>query len=348
MLARKPSSSSVSSGIGMGPAWRSRYARKRTGSIASIVTSNSAISEDLVEEDEEQDLLGVGGGFDGTSVSTASTSTSGQDEPERPGDSAGIPNEGEDGGLDTTHTETPMLLRNRVDSCSQPVSGLNKTKFLSSPPPTAPSHRSSFGLPPLSSYQKSFALPPVPATACRSSFDLPPRYRPSSFSGSRRRPILHGTLPTVPDSPSQSANPEQLSPILGSPILKPRQRRESCKPTLPPIHVRNSSFSVPSRSGSSTSVNALSTNHTSSNTNFPSANPTQTLFIFPPSPTMSTRTPSAMTLTSNAIPFPAISSPRVATIDKRGKRRSFIGIMAPPTPSTAHSRVDARGWVGVH
>ena len=57
----------------MGPAWKSRYGdRKRAGSIGSNLTSNTILSEDLVEEDEEQELLGTGGGFDGTSIDTTS------------------------------------------------------------------------------------------------------------------------------------------------------------------------------------------------------------------------------------------------------------------------------------
>jgi tyrosine-protein phosphatase len=30
------------------------------------------------------------------------------------------------------------------------------------------------------------------------------------------------------------------------------------------------------------------------------------------------------------------------------RRRSLIGLMIPPTLTTAHARVDARGWVGIH
>ena len=39
----------------MGVAWRSKYGpgRKRTGSAASVLTNDSVLSEDLVEEDEE-------------------------------------------------------------------------------------------------------------------------------------------------------------------------------------------------------------------------------------------------------------------------------------------------------
>jgi tyrosine-protein phosphatase len=30
------------------------------------------------------------------------------------------------------------------------------------------------------------------------------------------------------------------------------------------------------------------------------------------------------------------------------RRTSLIGLMMPSTPTTAHARVDARGWVGIH
>ncbi|KAI0004290.1 hypothetical protein BJV74DRAFT_810429 [Russula compacta] len=68
ILARKSSASSIGSGMGMGPAWKSRYSRKRTVSVTSNMTSNSMLSENLVEEDEEQELLRVGGGFDRSSA----------------------------------------------------------------------------------------------------------------------------------------------------------------------------------------------------------------------------------------------------------------------------------------
>ncbi len=61
-----------------GAAWRSRYgARKRTGSVAS-----SIFSEELVEEDEERSLLGVGGGFDETSSFERETSSSSTNSPD--------------------------------------------------------------------------------------------------------------------------------------------------------------------------------------------------------------------------------------------------------------------------
>ncbi|KAI0036693.1 hypothetical protein K488DRAFT_40709 [Vararia minispora EC-137] len=310
MLARKSSSSSIGSGLGMGAAWRSRYARKRAGSVASNVTSNSAISEDLVEEDEEQELLGVGGGFDGTSISTMSTSASAREEHDRSGDSS----TDEDGA----QFATPITARKPFGTRLQPPPAL--TLRFPAVPTTAPAHRSS---------RPSFNLPPIPATATVSSFDRTLRARPAPMSKSRRRPAPLGILPTVPDSPLQNIVVEQAASDIDTPLAIPRQRKESRRPSLPPLHLRH-------------------TAKPSTSSQVPLATPSsQTLFVFPPSPTMVARTPSAMTLTSNAVPFPALlATPRLSSTDKQGKRRSYIGILAPPTPTTAHSRVDARGWIG--
>ncbi|KAJ7456704.1 hypothetical protein FB451DRAFT_1276890 [Mycena latifolia] len=286
VLARKASSSSVassSSGVGMGAAWRSRYgARKRAGSIASNMTNGSSIlSEDLVEEDEEQELLGIGGGFDderGSSAEAESTSSPDDD----------------------------------LDSRVTP-------RRPSRPPPSAPV------------WKTSFSLPMPPATAIRSSFDLPTK--------SKRRPAPLGILPPVPPSPikiivDDAETPEKRGPR--KPLLSlqqpPRARTESKKPIPPPLHLRSTVLKPKNQNPPS----ALAT-------------PSQTLFVFPPSPTLTTRTPSAMTLTSNTgpVPFPSLSTPRVSTFRSQGRTRSFIGLGAPPTPTTAFSKVDARGYIGL-
>ncbi|KAJ7102209.1 hypothetical protein B0H15DRAFT_813690 [Mycena belliarum] len=287
VLARKTSSSSLassSSGVGMGAAWRSRYgARKRAGSIASNMTNGSSVlSEDLVEEDEEQELLGIGGGFDDERGSSA--------EPE----STSSPDD------DVQARVTPRRPR---------------------PPPSAPV------------WKTSFSLPMPPATAIRPSFDLP--LKP------KRRPAPIGILPPVPPSPikivvdSADSTPQKRAPrkpLL--PLQPPRTRTESKKPVPPPLHLRSTGALLKPK-----------------NQNPPSAlaTPSQTLFVFPPSPTLTTRTPSAMTLTSNmtgAVPFPTSSTPRVSTFRSQGRTRSFIGLGAPPTPTTAFSKVDARGYIG--
>ncbi|KAI0274689.1 hypothetical protein BC834DRAFT_815702 [Gloeopeniophorella convolvens] len=285
IVARKSSSSSVGSGIGMGPAWRSRYsahsARKRTGSVASNMTSNSMLSEDLVEEDEEQELLGVGGGFDKTSTRSKPSPL----EDHVPSDASSEDDPG-------ASQATPVAPRG----------------YYARVPPSAPASKT------------SFKLPPVPLTAFKASFDIPQRPQPKT----KRRPAPLGILPTVPDSP---VNPVATTSVPLPPVPKPRSRKESRATPPAPLHLRRHSMQLPTSQ------------------NVPLATPSQTLFVFPPSPTLTARTPSAMTLTSNPVPFPSLATPR---LKPDGRRRSLIGLMAPPTPTTAHARVDARGWVGIH
>ncbi|KAI0053285.1 hypothetical protein FA95DRAFT_721200 [Auriscalpium vulgare] len=304
IVARKASASSLGSGRGMGTAWRNRYSsRKRTGSIASNLTSNSVISEDLVEEDEEQDLLGVGvgGGFDRTSIDTTSP---------KPAEDM-VSDASSEHDVAGPEQSTPLPPR-RVPQFARV-------------PPSAPASKS------------TFTLPPVPATAFRATFDLPSRL-PLSKPKKRRPPPLGG-LPPVPDSPSLVI--EVTSPPPAPPLaLPPRKRTESRKPALPPLALRKSS-----------GTRSLSVSSTASTSSITVSTPSQTLFVFPPSPTTNTfsRTPSAMTLTSSiSLAFPTISTPRVSTFRNQGRSKSFIGLMAPPTPTTAHARVDARGWVGMH
>lgn len=291
LLARKASGSSVASsnGVGMGQAWRNRYGsnRKRTGSIASVVTTGSVLSEDLVEEDEESELLGVGGGFTEASCSSAEPT-----EDEANSMSSGDPN-------------------SRQTSPATDVDMHYTLPTARIPPPSAPAHK------------HTFTLPPVPATAVRTTFDLPSRI-PMKPKARRRPPPLFGTLPPVPSSPVTP------STVPGA----TRSRNEGRKPQTPPAFLRRTSHS--STKSTPGSVPPLS------------ATPSQTLFVFPPSPTNATmRTPSTMTLTSNSsFPFPTLSTPRVSTFKSQGRSRSFIGLGTPATPTIASSRVDARGWVG--
>ncbi|KAH9937625.1 uncharacterized protein B0H18DRAFT_971486 [Fomitopsis serialis] len=285
LMARKSSMSSMSSS-GSCPR-RPRYvSRKRAGSIASVMTGSSLLSENLVEEDEEEELLGVGGGFDESSEGTGCSSA----EPT------------EDEGS-----------RSRKDSGEQPSSGFLTARQVPTVrmPPSAPYHKS------------SFTLPPPPATAIRPSFDLTPR--PLSKSRMRRPPNL-AILPPVPSSPIIPVN----SPPSPPPPNPRRARADARKPTLPPANLRIKVHNPPKPKLTS----AVST-------------PSQTLFVFPPSPTLTTRTPSTMTLTSNtSYPFPPLATPRVSSFKADGRRRSFIGVPPPSTPTIASSRVDARGWFG--
>ncbi|KDR85175.1 hypothetical protein GALMADRAFT_54089 [Galerina marginata CBS 339.88] len=310
IVARKSSASSMSStgsGLGMGAAWRSRYgSRKRTGSIAS--NSGSFLSENLVEEDEEQELLGIGGGFETDSrQSRLSTATSSPDE---------------------EHDGTPRT----VSLIATPGPATAR------PPPSAPVWKS------------SFIIPPPPKTAFRSTFELPPKPKPKA----KLRPMGLSLLPPVPSSPvtlviegdehqeqqqpTPAVPPPRAAPKPGLPLPPVRQRAESRKLVPPPLHLRESVLRRASHSSSD--VTAASVAQT----------PSQTLFVFPPSPTLTTRTPSTMTLTSNLagpVPFPSLSTPRVSTFHSKGRTRSFIGLGAPPTPTVAFSKVDVRGYVGL-
>lgn len=338
MIARQSSHSSLASaqsgqGMGMGTAWRSRFGRKRTGSVASNFTTNSGsvLSEDLVEEDEEQELLGVGGGFDRSSSGEAHSPDSSPSE------------------LESRHDIPP------------PSAPVWKTSF-EAPPPPMTAVRSTF------SFHKNARRQHTPSSSFQ---DIATTPRASSSKGKRRPPPL-GILPPVPPSPialvQEDASPTAVNvPRLALTIASPeeppaprtRKRTESRKPAPPPLHLRNnvkrhtSSVSIDSTSTTFSSQSTTSqrsrSSHSSSqhSTALPPPTATQTLFVFPPSPT-NTRTPSTMTLMSNAqaVPFPTIT-PRVSTYSQNGRRKSFIGIGVPPTPTTACSRVDARGWFGV-
>ncbi|KAF9068030.1 hypothetical protein BDP27DRAFT_1422267 [Rhodocollybia butyracea] len=387
IVARKNSASSVTSshgsfsGVGMGPAWRSRYSRKRAGSVASNTTNGSMISEDLVEEEEEEELLGIGGGFESDSQdpekvhqedhvdpnSSTSSSSSTGNSPANAHSTVAVPT------LPTS--ATPKTARPR------PPPFTAKSNSQSLPPPSAPVWKTSFG--------SSATLPP-PATAFRSTFDL------TTPKANKRRPAPLGALAAVPPSPiaiivegdssSEASETESMhvTPIAPKPKSSevtrisrpssvasssssissqsltspssprpPRMRTESRKPAPPPLHLRHS---VVQRAKEQTSTSQggnamLKPGKHSSQVSTPS----QTLFVFPPSPTLTTRTPSTMTLTSAAtprdqsIPFPTyLATPRVSTFrNLQGKTRSFIGLGAPPTPTTGYSRVDARGYVGL-
>lgn len=152
-------------------------------------------------------------------------------------------------------------------------------------------------------------------------------------SRARRRPLTLGVLPPVPPSPVTPV----LAPV-GDPPSRPRRKRSSRKHVPPSLKLPDTSNQVtfPSKTTPRTLLSA-----------------TQTLFVFPPSPTVTTatRTPATMTVTSsvqpNAYPFPSQVTPRVAMASSRGRTISFIGVGSSAAPTTAHSRVDARGWVGL-
>ncbi|KIK71209.1 hypothetical protein GYMLUDRAFT_235564 [Collybiopsis luxurians FD-317 M1] len=392
IVARKNSASSVgsSTGVGMGPAWRSRYSRKRTGSVASNTTNGSLISEDLVEEEEEQELLGVGGGFESDSHDLEKISD-GREQTDVPESSTS--SSSNNNSPDNIHNTIVIPLRTNSSILTpktarpRPPSLANRLSSQGQPPPSAPVWKTSFG--------SSASLPPPPTTAFRSTFDL------STPKPNKRRPTPLGTLATIPPSPiaiivegdssseasetesaykvptsskpksgkvhrsslpssassfSSAASSRRSSTQYPSSGVPLRMRTESRKPAPPPLHLRpsvvhrakeqsllpSSSLASPLKAGK----RAVSSSQVST--------PSQTLFVFPPSPTLTTRTPSTMTLTSAAtprdqnIPFPTFSAtPRVSTFrNAQGKTRSFIGLGPPPTPTTGFSKVDVRGYVG--
>lgn len=294
IIARKSSVSSVasSSGVGMGPAWRSRYGRKRTGSVASIHTTGSVLSEDLVEADEEQELLGIGGGFDEAT------------EPRR----------------------SPCLsLSSESPGTSEPSTQPSSCKASLHRPPLR--SKSLDPVPSTPATKLTFNIHQPPGTAVQSTFNFP------AGKGKRRPPPL-GILPPVPPSPITPVQDSQETP-------RTRRRTPARKPAPPPLKLRGnaSQFVFPPKTTPRQHI---------------AATPSQTLFVFPPSPkhlTTALRTPSTMTVTSNvqntAYPFPSQHTPRVSTSRSHGRMRSFIGVGTSVAPTTAYSRVDARGWVGL-
>ena len=278
VLARKSSSSSIaSSGLGMGVAWKSRYGgRRRTGSIASNITNASILSEDLVEEDEEEELLNVGGGFDNDSRESDATSPDSQYEEEGVNKLPFVP-----------QTARPTVQRN---------------------PPPGPT--------------SSHKFPRIPTSTIQATFDLPPLPRPRLSLKGRRRPPPLSILPTVPSSPinpgvMKSGPPQRTQSFTASRISAP---------ALPPSRQTPPKPAAPSQ---------------------PVPTPSQTLFVFPPSPdALPSAAPSTMILTPsmNTLAFPSMRTPRMSMRGSRGRPQSFI---AQATPTTAFSLVDVRGWVGM-
>jgi len=173
--------------------------------------------------------------------------------------------------------------------------------------------QSFFHVPPSAPASKSaFSVPRGPATAVQASFDLTPRTR--TRSKNKHRPAPLSVLPPVPASP------------IGPPVQHVRVRTESRKPDRPPAYLRNP---------------RLFSQHLPT--------PSPTLFVFPPSPTLSKQAPSTMILTPTVdsfVPFPSVPASSVPNRMLHSRRMSLIGVAPPATPTTAYSRVDARGWIG--
>ncbi|KAF8525045.1 hypothetical protein BU17DRAFT_42203 [Hysterangium stoloniferum] len=216
-------------------------------------------------------------------------------------------------------TPSTELTEEEARAVSRP--GPNLIPSTARPPPSAPASKRSFGFlpPPSARHTKtSFgALPPPPsAPAFKQTFTL--SAPPSKFQKRRPPPLL----PPLPPSPVRAKLPEPELTLNSNPKRRPR---------LAPTPLLIPSTPSSRRSSASSSIALAPT-------------PSQTLFVFPPDESIST--PSTMTLMSNisGASHPMLLTPRVSTFKKEGRRRSLI-IGAPPTPTTACSRVDALGFV---
>lgn len=167
-------------------------------------------------------------------------------------------------------------------------------------------------------------FPRIPTSAIQATFDVPPLPRARLTMKGRRRPPPLSILPTVPSSP---INP-------GVTKTEPPQRTQTRTET------RTSAPAVlPSRQTPPKPPAPLQ----------PLPTPSQTLFVFPASPSPSvlpSAAPSTMILTPsvNTLAFPNMKTPRLLSRGSRGRPNSLI---ASATPTTAFSRVDVRGWVGM-
>ncbi|KAF5368437.1 hypothetical protein D9758_002400 [Tetrapyrgos nigripes] len=319
IVARKASASSLASstGVGMGAVWRSRYGhgRKRTGSTASSIhsihtTSNSIISEDLVEEDEEPALLGTGHAFDESSVERDMTSAT---------------NSPEEDNVITVYPK---------------VSRATKTARL---PPSAPVRKTSFNLPPpATAFRSTFDLPPKPKLKKRPApLGALPAVPPSPIAiiieSSDSSPTKE-SLAVLPPPVQQPTTAVRKTTTSLPPLPPMRTRTLSRRPAPPPLHLRN----VPKTPGKFIPP--------PSQVSTPSQSQTLFLFPpSPTNLTATARTPSTMTLTSSTgpVPFPSLTTPRVSTFRVHGRTRSFIGLAAPVTPTTGFSKVDVRGYVAL-
>ncbi|KAG8716007.1 hypothetical protein FRC11_011263 [Ceratobasidium sp. 423] len=326
-------------------AWKNRFpSRKRAGSVHStFTTSDSVISEDPEEDEDSEDgeanttaipqtrIELVLGDETGTSAQTMT------DEEASP--SAKFVQNFADMAPKLLPPPPGKAGMKHKRSASLAISA-NSLPSLP-PPPSAPAFKMSFGIaPPQTATRASFgAIPPPPllrrpgtrgpappsAPAIKAGFSFPaPGSRASSIkSHSSKRPT---PLPTVPSSPV-------AVPTLATPKTTRTRPAPLRLPVTPPTHVTI----VPSSSA-----------------------PQQTLFVFPPDRSHTACTPSTLTLTTMtprvgtfANPGPGITpTPRggsFGAMRKPGaKRMSWLGMgAAPATPTTACSRVDAKGWVGL-
>jgi tyrosine-protein phosphatase len=218
--------------------------------------------------------------------------------------------------LDAEHSPTRI-------SCVPPSAPANKTTFSITPP--AYSARPSFGLPRPRTKRRPppIGLPPVPSSPVTIVLDS----SDSSFAAatsssphvSTSAPVQRVVAPPTPSVESGKAIPPPLYPR-HSVLRKSQSIQDAVASTLP-----------------SSSAPQLNT-------------PSQTLFVFPSSPT-ATRTPSTLTVTSTPSAtdsrFPSLLTPRVSSFRRNGRSHSFIGVGTPATPTMAFTKLNVRGYVGI-
>ncbi|EUC53815.1 dual specificity phosphatase, catalytic domain protein [Rhizoctonia solani AG-3 Rhs1AP] len=326
-------------------AWRNRFpSRKRAGSVHStFTTSDSIISEDPEEDEDSEDgeanttavaqtrielVLS-----DETSVSARTTT----DEEASP--SAKYVSSFADTAPKLLAPPPGKVGMKHKRSASLAITA-NSLPSLP-PPPSAPAFKMSFGIPtPLTATRTSFGvIPPAPLLRRSGPRGLAPPSAPAIKPGFSF-PAPGSRAPSIKPH-SSSKRPTPLATVPSSPVAVPtlatpkssRARPPPLRlPVTPPTHVTI----VPSSSA-----------------------PQQTLFVFPPDRSHTTCTPSTLTLTTMtprvdkfANPGPGVTpTPRKgsfgATRKLGTKRMSWLGVGAvPATPTTACSRVDAKGWVG--
>ncbi|CAE6453972.1 unnamed protein product [Rhizoctonia solani] len=324
-------------------AWKHRFpSRKRAGSVHStFTTSDSVISEDPEEDEDSED-----GEANITAVPQTKIELVLGDETSPSARTATDEETSPPAKFVTKFADTaPKLLpppgkagmkHKRSASLAISVNSLPPLP----PPPSAPAFKMSFGIPPPHTATRSSfgAIPPPPllrrqgprgpappsAPATKAGFSFPaPGSRASSIKSSKRPT----PLPTVPSSPV-------AVPTLATPKTARARPAPLRLPVTPPTHVTI----VPSSSA-----------------------PQQTLFVFPPDRSHTTCTPSTLTLTTMTPRVDAFVNPGpgVTPTPRKGsfgamrksgaKRMSWLGMgVAPATPTTACSRVDAKGWVGLN
>ena len=386
--ARKASQGSLASGglntnsftgaVGNGAPWRSRFGhtgfalasqRTRAGSIGSTYTSRSSISvlsEDPVEEEEEEDTFGSG-----MKVTTPSTGATDDDAhrgqiiivrgelerptfklppvPATPARLAKLKMDAAAAGIPPSAPATKRSFNLPAVPPSAPANKHTFKVYLSDTvPPSAPFHRQSFG-------QCETAVP-VPAVGLKKQKRRPPPLLgvPAAYSdvqiqvvrsrSTSQNSIASSSVSSVTSSDSLASSSALSVDSSTSTSSKVPQssRRKSFKP--PAIRVPFPSTETPPAPPSAVGATPLAS---------------QTLFVFPPSPKgKGGKTPSTLMLTTIQTPTHLTAgfgaqqgglTPRALSFmrQRTDGRRSWVNCTAPVTPTVATARVDAKGYFGL-